>query len=239
MRRRNKMNIIIGAVLPLITLVVFVGGMLYRIYVWNSLPSPKMTLFPAPKSGRDRFFELMKETFFFKSLFKGDKTLWALGWVFHVMLALIFIGHFRVFSALPDKILAWMGLTTENIDTLSFVTGGGAGVIILACLIAILVRRLEVQRVREISTSGDYFALILLIAIILTGDAMRFISHFELKDTHEYFYGLVTFSSVNLPDNGWFITHFLLGQLLLIYIPFSKILHFGGIFFTEALVHKH
>jgi len=233
------MNILIGAVLPLITLVVFVGGMIYRIYVWNSLPSPKMTLFPAPKSGRERFVEVMKETFFFKSLFKGDKTLWALGWVFHVMLALIFIGHFRVFSAIPDNILAWMGLTPDNIDTLSLVTGGGAGVIILACLIAILVRRLEVQRVREISTSGDYFALILLIAIILTGDAMRFISHFDLKDTHEYFYGLVTFSSVNLPDNGWFITHYLLGQLLLIYIPFSKILHFGGIFFTEALVHKH
>ena len=233
------MNILIGAVLPFITLVVFVGGMIHRIYVWNSLPSPKMTLFPAPKSGTDRYIELMKETFLFKSLFKGDKILWALGWVFHVMLALIVVGHFRVLSALPDKMLASMGLTPENIDTLSAVTGGGAGVVILACLIAILVRRLEVKRVREISTSGDYFALLLLIAIVLTGDAMRFISHFDLKDTREYFYGLVTFSSFSLPDNGWFIAHYLLGQVLLIYIPFSKILHFGGIFFTEALVHRH
>jgi nitrate reductase gamma subunit len=213
--------------------------MIYRVYVWSSLPSPKMTLFPAPKAGAERYIELMKETFLFKSLFKGDRTLWVLGWVFHVMLALIFVGHFRVFSALPDKMLASMGMTPENIDTMSAFTGGGAGVVILACLIAILVRRLEVKRVREISTSGDYFALILLIAIVLAGNAMRFISHFELKDAHEYFYGLVTFTSVSLPDNGWFITHYLLVQLLLIYIPFSKILHFGGIFFTEALVHKH
>lgn len=233
------MNVFIGAVLPLITVVAFVGGMIYRVYVWSSLPSPKMTLFPAPKSGADRFIELMKETFLFKSLFKGDRTLWVLGWVFHVMLALIFVGHFRVFSALPDGMLAFMGFAPENIDTLSAVTGGGAGVVILACLIAILVRRLEVKRVREISTSGDYFALILLVAIVLTGDAMRFVSHFDLKDAREYFYGLVTFSSLRLPDNGWFITHYVLGQLLLIYIPFSKILHFGGIFFTEALVHRH
>lgn len=233
------MDILIGAVLPFITLIVFTGGMIYRIYVWNSLPSPTMTLFPAPKSDTDRYLELTKEILLFKSLFKGDKALWALGWVFHVMLALIFVGHFRALSPLPDKLLAAIGLTPENIDTMSAVTGGGAGVVILACLIAILVRRLEVKRVREISTPGDYFALILLIAIVLTGNAMRFISHFELKDAHEYFYGLVTFTSVSLPDNGWFIAHFLLAQLLLIYIPFSKILHFGGVFFTEALVHKH
>ena len=64
------MDILIGVVLPFITLVVFVGGMIYRIYVWNSLPSPSMTLFPAPKSETARYIELMKETLLFKSLFK-------------------------------------------------------------------------------------------------------------------------------------------------------------------------
>ncbi len=233
------MTVLIGALLPLITLVVFVGGMIHRIYVWSTLASPKMTLFPAPKSGGERFGELLKETFLFRSLFRGDRSLWALGWIFHVMLALIFIGHFRVLSALPDRMLSAMGMTADNIDTMSFVTGGAAGVVIVACLVILMIRRSTLTRVREITAADDYFALILILAVLLTGDAMRFLSHFDLKQTHDYFYGLVTFSAVNLPDNGWFVAHFLLAQLLLIYIPFSKILHFGGIFFSKSILQAH
>ena len=233
------MSILIGAVLPLITLTVFVGGMIYRIYVWKSLPAPKMTLFPAPESSGERFVELLKETFLFKSLFKGDKFLWSMGWVFHVMLALILVGHLRVFSSLPDKLLSAMGLSAEGIDTMSFVTGGAAGLIILVCLITIMIRRVVLTRVREISAPDDFFALFLILAVLLTGDTMRFFTHFDLKQTHDYFYGLVTLSSIQLPGNGWFLAHFLLVQLLLIYIPFSKILHFGGIFFTKTLLQTH
>jgi len=233
------MNVLIGAILPLVTLLIFIGGMIYRIYVWKNLPSPKMTLFPAPESSGKQFVELMKETFLFKGLFKGDKILWAIGWVFHAMLALILIGHLRVFSAGPDRMLAALGMSPEHIDTMSATSGGAAGLIILACVIAIMIRRMVVPRVREISSPEDFFALFLILAIILTGDAMRFLSHFDLKQTHDYFYGLVTFSSIQLPDNSWFIAHYLLVQLLIVYIPFSKILHFGGIFFTKSLLQAH
>ena len=86
--------------------------------------------------------------------------------------------------------------------------------------------------------SGDYFALILILLIVLTGDAMRFISHLDLAQTREYFQGLFFFSVSPIPGNPWFLVHYLFAQLLIMYIPFSKILHFGGIFFSEALVHK-
>jgi nitrate reductase gamma subunit len=67
---------------------------------------------------------------------------------------------------------------------------------------------------------------------------MRFISHIDLAETREYFHSLALFSVTAMPGNPWFIAHFLLAQILIMYIPFSKILHFGGIFFSEALVHK-
>lgn len=228
----------IGYFLPFITIIVFVVGMVYRIRVWNKLPTPKMTLFPAPNPGGSRFQEVLKETFFFKRLFKGDKNLWVMGWFFHVMLAFIFLGHLRVFAWIPDKMLGSLGMSAENIDTMSLVTGGAAGIIILLSLLFILGRRFVVKRVREISQSGDYFALILILLIVITGDAMRFLSHFDLAQTREYFYGLVVFSFAPIPANSWFIVHFLLAQVLIMYIPFSKILHFGGIFFSEALLHK-
>lgn len=226
-------------ILPYFTLLIFIFGMVYRIYVWRKLPAPKMTLTPSPADDKARYIELFKETFFFKSLFKGDKVLWAMGWVFHAMLALIFIGHFRVIMWLPDKILAFFGMSYENINTMSSTAGGGAGIIILVALAFLLARRFFTPRVREISSNADFLALFLIIAIVLTGDAMRFISHFELEQTRIYFKGLLTFSAAPVPTNGWFLTHYLLGQLLIIYMPFSKIMHFGGIFFSEALIQKN
>jgi nitrate reductase gamma subunit len=228
----------VGYVLPYMTILIFAVGMMYRIRVWRSLPTPKMTLFPAPSTGRERFTEVLQETFFFKSLFKGDKGLWAMGWLFHVMLLLIFVGHFRVIAWLPDRLLQGIGMTSENIDTMSLVSGGAAGLVILISLLIILTRRFSVKRVRQISESGDYFALILILLIVLTGDAMRFISHLDLAQTRAYFQGLFFFTLAPLPGNPWFLAHYFLAQVLIMYIPFSKILHFGGIFFSEALVHK-
>jgi len=79
---------------------------------------------------------------------------------------------------------------------------------------------------------------VLILFIVLTGDTMRFIAHVDLALTREYFRGLFLFTLTPMPGNIWFIVHYLFAQLLIMYIPFSKILHFGGIFFSEALVQK-
>ncbi|MEW6746178.1 MAG: respiratory nitrate reductase subunit gamma [Planctomycetota bacterium] len=232
------MTLILGLILPIVTLTVFLGGMIYRIATWRNLPAPSMTLFPAPLSAPCRFGELLKETFLFKSLLKSDKGLWTLGWTFHAMLALILLGHCRVVTWLPDRLLASLGMTAASTDTMSFLVGTAAGVILLVCLALLLVRRMTVPRVREVSSTGDYAALFLLLAVVLSGDAMRFFAHIDLAQTREYFRGLFTLSVVSFPENGWFTAHFLLGQVLLIYLPFSKVLHLGGIFFSRALLQR-
>jgi nitrate reductase gamma subunit len=233
------MSFFVGAILPYITFVVFIVGIIYHFYIWKKLPKPKMTLTPAPKPGIPRYIELLKETFFFKSLFKGDKNLWIFSWIFHTMLALIFIGHLRVIMWLPDRLLESMGMNSESINIMSQLSGGIAGIVILVMILVLLGRRLILERVREISLRGDYLALVLLLIVLITGDVMRFISHFDLSITREYFLSLVTLSAVTVPVNSWFVAHFLFAQVLIMYMPFSKLLHFGGIFFTEALIHEH
>lgn len=234
------MTMFVGAILPYITLIVFVSGVIYHFSLYRKLAAPKMTLTPAPEAGMPRFIELMKETLFFRSLFRGDKSLWFLSWVFHTMLAFIFIGHLRVISWLPDKILAGIGMNEEGINAMSRATGGGAGIIILAMVAFLFLRRVVTGRVREISKSGDYIAILLVLTVLITGDAMRFITpHFELAETREYFKALFTFSAITLPANQWFISHYFFAQLLIMYMPFSKLLHFGGIFFTEALIQNN
>jgi len=232
------MSFFVVAILPYITFIVFVIGIAYHFYVWKKLPKPKMTLTPAPKPGIPRYIELLKETFFFRSLFKGDKNLWIFSWVFHAMLALIFIGHLRVIMWLPDRLLISMGMTEESINAMSQLSGGIAGLVILVMILILLGRRLFTGRVREISLKGDYIALILILIVLVTGDVMRFVAHIDLSLTRDYFLSLVTFSAVSIPENSWFLVHYLFAQVLIMYMPFSKLLHFGGIFFTEALIQQ-
>ena len=85
-------------------------------------------------------------------------------------------------------------------------------------------------------------ALLLIGAIIITGNMMRFgAEHFDLALTREYFASLATFSGVTgeqALQNPVFMVHMGMAFLLIMCIPFSKILHFGGIFFTHQLIRK-
>jgi len=231
----NTLSFFIVGVLPYLALTLFVVGMIYRFAVWKRTPQPgKMTLFPA---GDSTTKGVMAETFFFPSLFKGDRVLWSFSWIFHVTLALVLIGHIRVFTGLIDSMLISMGMSADGIDKMSSTLGGAAGVVLLATGLLLLVRRFVQQRVREISNFSDFFALLLLIAIIFTGDLMRFGSHFELEQTRIWARSLLTFSPV-VVSSGMFQLHALLAMALITYLPYSKLMHFGGMFFTQALIKR-
>jgi nitrate reductase gamma subunit len=102
----------------------------------------------------------------------------------------------------------------------------------------LLFRRLTVERVKEISDAEDYFTLILILAIIITGDLMRFITHFDLALSREYFSALFTFQKATLPADQVFLLHYFLGQVLIIYIPFSKFLHIPGVFLSKSIIYQ-
>jgi nitrate reductase gamma subunit len=227
----SAFQLIVGVVLPPVTFVVFVAAMLSRLSAWRKLPKPGMTLFPTSPKGTTA--GVLKETLLFPSLFRSDRFLWATSWLFHAMLALIVIGHLRVVTDFP---WLWSALHIDA-NAMSAMVGGAAGVMILAMLVLLIGRRVATPRVREISAPGDYFAVFLLLAIVLTGNAMRFFGHFDLSETRQYFLSLLMLRP-EVPANGWFLAHFFLVQTLLIYMPFSKILHFGGVFFTQAAMKR-
>lgn len=231
------MNFFVLGILPYVTVITFVVGMGYRFHVWSRAPQPgAITLFPAPNPGRAAFYSVLRESFLFPGLFKGDRVLWLVAWVFHVTLAFIAIGHVRVFTDFPGL---WAALGIDA-DSMSAVSGGVAGILITVCAVVLIARRMAIVRVREVTNPSDYLALLLIASILVTGNLMRFGVHFDLAITREYFASLATFSvtSASLPQSSLFVLHFLLAQVLIIFIPFSKILHFGGIFFTQTLIQK-
>jgi nitrate reductase gamma subunit len=232
----NATAFLVGGVLPYVALAAFVGGMAYRFRVWAKTPQPaKMTLYPWPQGSMLR--DLVAEALFFPGLFKGDRVLWAMSWVFHASLALVFLGHLRVVTGAVDSVLLALGMSRDGIGAMSTLAGGAAGVVMAATLALLLLRRFAVRRAREITLPGDYLALLLVLAVVASGDAMRFGAHFDLEATRVWAVSLLTFQP-KVPDNQAFLLHAALAQVLIVYIPFSKILHWGGIFFTQALVHR-
>ncbi|MEW6529993.1 MAG: respiratory nitrate reductase subunit gamma [Thermodesulfobacteriota bacterium] len=230
-------QVFIGVILPYVTVVVFVVGIVYRIKKWNKAPAGKMTLFSAPATPSEKWKQILKEVLVFKQLFDGNKSLWAGTWIFHAALALIIVGHSRVVTDFP---LLWaaLGMSNANVDTMSNVVGGAAGVIVLAMGMYLLVRRLVVSRVAEISDTDDYVCLGLILAIVISGDILRFGPHFDLNLSRQYFAGLLTFQGGPVPSNPWFLLHLFLGQILIMYVPFSKFLHIPGIFYSKSLIYQ-
>ncbi|MHC4472933.1 MAG: respiratory nitrate reductase subunit gamma [Planctomycetota bacterium] len=238
----ETLKFVVGVILPYIAIAVFLVGMIHRLIGWKKLASPPMTLFPAGSEEGSKTANILKEAFLFRSLIKSDRVLWVLAWAFHVVLALIFLGHFRVVANV-DSILTKLGMSEESIQAMSGGVGGVAGVLIFLAAVLLLLRRLAVPRVKEVTGLGDYAILILLAAIIVTGNMMRFGGeHFDLGVTRTYFAGLASFSDVSSAaalDHGVFLVHMVMALVLIMLIPFSKILHLGGIFFTQHLIRKH
>jgi len=238
----ETLRLVVGGVLPYIAILVFAVGIGYRLYTWMRLPAPAMTLFPAPPSEAANLRNTLKEAVFFKSLFRGDRVLWLLAYVFHVVLALILVGHLPVFANV-DVLLMKLGMNKQDIQAMSDGVGGAAGAVILATAVFLLLRRLVVRRVREITGWSDCFALLLVGAVILTGNMMRFgAQHFDLTIARNYFAALASFGGIQgaaVTRNNLFLVHLCLALLLIMLLPFSKLLHFGGIFFTHQAIRKY
>ncbi|MEW6363772.1 MAG: respiratory nitrate reductase subunit gamma [Acidobacteriota bacterium] len=233
----SALQLLIGVILPPITVAVLVAGLIARLRKWSRAPVGKITLYPSAKTGSEVWSHTAKEVFLFRSLWSGDRPLWVGAWIFHASLALIFVGHFRVVTDFP-RLWAAFGMGSQDVDVMSAAVGGAVGVVILAIGLYLLVRRFTSRSARDASKTEDYVALVLLLAVIITGDAMRFLTHFDLAEVRAYFQGLFTLNLQVLPQSNLFWVHFLLVQILFMYIPFGKLLHLPGVLFSHPLLRR-
>jgi nitrate reductase gamma subunit len=163
------------------------------------------------------------DVFLFPNLFRSDKTLWAAGWCFHILLWLVLLRHLRYFLY---PVPSWV----EAIQTV----GLYAGYFIPAPIVFLLARRLLTERTLYISILGDYFALFLLLAITLSGILLKLFFRTYLVDVKALINGLIHFQFL-IPDAHWlFGLHFVFVMTLVIHFPFSKLMHSAGLFFSPT-----
>jgi len=117
----------------------------------------------------------------------------------------------------------------QRLYKIIFGTDTAAGRAFDVALLILIVRRFTNDRFATISLFADYFILLLIILIGLTGLLMKYYVRTNLVDVKAFILGLVTFSPQPMPDSTLFLIHFLLVLILLVYFPFSKLMHAWGV----------
>jgi nitrate reductase gamma subunit len=131
----------------------------------------------------------------------------------------------------------YLGASPETSTFISDVMGTTSGLVFAVSLLALFYRRTAAAEVKRLSDPADYFALALLLAVAVTGLHMRLASPVtDLAEVRSYLAGLLTFRPVPLPREPIVVSHFTLVNVLLLYFPFSKLVHLTGAFASQALV---
>jgi nitrate reductase gamma subunit len=231
---------ILTYITPYIAVVVLVGGIAYQAYRWRQRsPVPaNLSLHPRPESRIGRLGDALLDMFTMKGLFKVNKLLWVGGFVMHLGLLLLILGHIRVvtdFYFLWD----WLSWGEAETETFSAVAGTSAGALFAIPLLYLLIRRFG-GKIKILSTPEDYFVLVLLVGIAITGTHMRLVLDVEQHPMRVFMQGLYKFSWQPVPESSGvsFVWHFTLVQLLMIYFPFGKLMHTIGSVFNKMVMRS-
>jgi nitrate reductase gamma subunit len=261
------MQYFFGVAVPYLAVMVFLGGFVYRVMQWAKSPVPfsiqtscgqaksldfiKHDRLESPHTTSEVVARMALEVLTFRSLFRNTKSeihdgpkltyesskwLWLFALIFHYSFLIIVIRHMRLFlNPVPELLglLDWADSMFEIGTPSMYMTTAG---LILGCVL-LFSRRLYNSQVRYISLMNDYFPLVLIFAIAVTGGLMR---HFlrggiDIVAIKELAVGLVTFHPVINTDIGAiFYIHLFLVSTLLVYFPFSKLMHLGGVFLSPT-----
>lgn len=223
--------------LPYVSVLAFLIGIAYKLGQWLAIPVPlPLTIFPAQHKPAKRVLQFLQELLFFKSMFSHNRLLWGMAWSMHFSLALIIAGHIVGIYYLGGQ-FTMLGIGEELSQKFSYFLGMASGLWFIGTLAGLLCYRLLSYEIRTITPLSSYLELGLLAGIAITGTVLRFsLSAADLGLTRDYLASLLILRPVKMPDIPLFYWHFLLSNLLIIILPYSRLLHGIGACFTRNML---
>jgi nitrate reductase gamma subunit len=253
-----------GIIIPYAAAFIFLTGFLWRIVSWarcavpfhiptvcgqqKSLSWIRGDGTESPWTTAGLIGRMALEVLLFRSLFRNDraildngrlnysanKFLWMGSLLFHWSLLIVLVRHLRFFLEPVPGCLIFLqgidGLFQFGVPPL-YITDK----LVTVALFYLLFRRIVYRQMRAISLPTDYFALLLLLGVVISGILMRHAYKVDLLEVKRFTLGLVTLRPLMPSDvGGIFYVHLFLVSVLLAYFPFSKLMHMGGVFFSST-----
>ncbi len=192
---------------------------------------------------------MLLEVLLFRSLFRNSRVeivgerlsykwviwLWLFAILFHYAFLVVVIRHLRFFMD-PVPVLVSLIDKVDSIFQVGLPVVYQSGVVLFAMATLLLLRRVLLPRLNYISRAADYFPLFLIIGIAFTGIVMRYFAKVDVVSAKELAMGLASFNPTipEIPIGGIFYAHLFLVSILVAYIPFSKLMHMGGVFLSPT-----
>jgi nitrate reductase gamma subunit len=251
--------------IPYAAVLFFLIGFIYRVLKWASSPVPfhiltvtgqqkslpwiKADNINSPYTTGGVVKRLALEILLFRSLLKNEKVelaaphrllfktstlLWLGAMAFHWSLLVILVRHLRFFlEPVPSVVVILQRVDSifQNLLPILYISN----VILLIALGYLFMRRIIYPQVRYISLPSDYFVLLIIAGIALSGVLMRLIFKVDLVQVKEWVMAMLSLRS--MPPKGvnlLFYIHLFFVSLLMAYFPLSKLMHMPGIFLSPT-----
>ena len=255
---------LVTLVLPYLAWLTLVAGLCYRVWLWARTPVPfripttsgqqrSLPWLPRapldnPDSGAAAALRVVLEMLLFRSLLLNNRArvaggrlgfvpalgLWLGGLAMHWTLLLIVLRHLR-FALEPTP--GWVG----SLSALDGILQIGAppllvtDVVVLLALAYLLARRGLDPVMRYLSLFTDYFALLLLLGIAISGVTLRYVARVDIVAVKQLVLGIVRFHpQLPVAPSPLLLVHLLLVCVLAMYLPFSKLMHLGGVLLSPT-----
>lgn len=239
-----------------LTILLFIVGLAYKTIKYFKMPIHlRWELYPVPHEAERAHYggshyeetewwkrprktsttqmlkELLSEMLFIKRVFKYNRRMWYLTYSFHLGIYLLLIWFALLFIESLLFLYGGLSLATSPLGDLITIAGWAGAILCLIGTIGLLVNR-AVTDLRYYSTSADYLNILFILLVLLTG-ILAWSADFNFYTARLYVASLVSFGYYGIPDLSFpILLHLVLLELLVIYIPFSKMYHFLGKFFT-------
>jgi nitrate reductase gamma subunit len=232
------------AMVPMVyaAFAVLIGGLLFKLAVVFFSKKFPGSLATYPKR-LPRPIGVAAEAFAVPAAWKKDKVFWIFIIAYHVAFVLLFIGHlelireFRALQIIPHDV---------------FLGAGSVGIVLIITVLYFLFRRFR-SPWREISVPEDFLILILLFLTMFIGSHLHLSARLyagggafdiPVEAYREYLSSLVAFKPVvpsGIADSPHYVLvalHIFLANLVLMLIPFSKVVHMAFAFLSLNLRRK-
>jgi nitrate reductase gamma subunit len=224
----DPLTVFIYGVLPYISLLLLVGGVTYRFAAWLSAKNLTGLYSVVVKAYMwdfgSRLGEVLKRIFLLYTLTLSDRLLLVGSFLFHWGIWIALLGHGAMIIP-PEQ----FGMSEEMHKAIATYVGGAAGIISLIGLILLFIRRIVRSDVRRLSFLDDWFALLLLLALVTLGDYQTLVLHPHYMETVTPWLQSVLVGSPRLEYVAQWdpVTklHVFLALVFIGYVPLGKLIH--------------